>query len=121
MKQVHHLAIIGQPAFEAGKNVNCPHCNQQALVREDGSAYCLESNRSFAPEPSDAELFAMRQTFDRRHGIELHHRHQMVPSLLAASGYDAADPNRPFHPELTGVLERVASGAMLPGINRVFA
>ncbi len=121
MKQVHHLAIIGQPAFVHGKTVDCPHCNQPALVREDGSALCLDSNRSFAPESADGELHTMRVQFDARHGIKLHHRQQMVPIMVATSGFDE-DPNGGFHPDLSGTLERLAVGLMLTGgLNRVYA
>jgi hypothetical protein len=121
MKQVHHLAIIAQPAFVDGKTITCPHCDQPALVREDGSAYCLSGNRSFAPESSDGELFVLRQDFDREHGIEAHHRQHMVPRMLATAGFDQ-NPNRPFNPELADAMERMARGDMLTGgLNRVFA
>jgi hypothetical protein len=121
MKQVHHLAIIAQPALVDGKTVTCPHCNQPALVREDGSVLCLEGNKSFAPESTDGELFAMRQAFDRQNGIAAHQRYHMVPRLLAASGFDK-DPNVPFHPDMSGLLKRLAVGDMLTGgHNRVYA
>jgi hypothetical protein len=121
MKQVHHLAIISQPAFVDGQTIACPHCDQPALVREDGSAYCLDGNKSFAPELADGELFAMRQKFDRKHGIAPHHRLQMVPLMLATSGFEDGPDGR-FHPELSDALERMAVGNMLTGgLNRVYA
>lgn len=88
MKNVHHLAIIAQPAFIEGLTTTCPHCDQDAMVREDGSAFCVSGNLSFAPEPSDGELFNMRRLFDARNGIELKHRFVMVPSVIAQ--HDAA-------------------------------
>jgi hypothetical protein len=121
MKQVHHLAIIGQPALVEGKTSACPHCGEPALVREDGSVFCVDGNKSFTPESTDGELHTMRLAFDERQGIKLGHRHQMVPMMLATSGFDQ-DPNGGFHPELSGVLERVAQGLMLTGsMNRVYA
>jgi hypothetical protein len=91
------------------------------MVREDGSVFCVDDNRSFAPDSTDGELFAMRRDFDARNGIKPHHRNQMVPMFLATSGFDQ-DPNGGFHPELSGVLERVAQGLMLTGgMNRVYA
>jgi hypothetical protein len=84
MKIVHHLAVIGQPAFVEGLTVNCPHCNHQARVREDGSALCIEGNKSFEPERTDGELFAMRQAFDAKNGINYQHRLIMVPTVIGA-------------------------------------
>jgi hypothetical protein len=121
MKHVHHLAIIAQPALVDGMSVTCPHCDQPALVREDGSAYCVGGNKSFAPDRADGELFAMRQAFDLKHGIAVHQRYQMVPRLLATSGF-GDDPSGRFHPDLSGIVERLAMGAMhTGGMNRVYA
>ncbi|MBS1992991.1 MAG: hypothetical protein JSS83_20880 [Cyanobacteria bacterium SZAS LIN-3] len=87
MKHVHILAIIAQPAFIEGRSVPCPHCNGAAMVREDGSAFCVAENKAFAPESNDEELFALRQAFDKKHGIDISHRQVMVPGMLASAGF----------------------------------
>jgi hypothetical protein len=120
MKQVHHLAIIAQPAFVDGKKVDCPHCHQPALVREDGSAYCLKGSKSFAPESTDGELFTMRQDFDKQHGITLHHRQQMVPLMLVSHGFEDGPDGR-FNPLLADAHQRLASGMPGAGHHRTHA
>jgi hypothetical protein len=45
----------------------------------------------------------------------------MVPRLLATSGF-GDDPSGRFHPDLSGIVERLAMGAMhTGGMNRVYA
>jgi|GEM_PF-770525 len=112
MKHVHVLAIIAQPAFVEGKSIDCPHCKVPAMVREDGSAYCVAENKSFAPEATDGELHQMRHDFDAQHGIKPGHRHTMVPQMLISAGL-GDDPNGKFNPELSNANERFARGLML--------
>jgi len=69
MKQVDHLAILGNPE-RIDRQVACPHCHDRAVAFEDGSIHCVLENKSFAPEVTDGELYLMRQQFDRRLGID---------------------------------------------------
>ncbi len=120
MKLVNPIAIIAQLARVDGMTVNCPHCNQPALVREDGSLYCLDGSQTFAPESTDGELFAMRRAFDLKHGITFETRLLMVPRMLAHAGFEESTGR--FNPELAGAMESFARGGILSGgLNRVFA
>jgi len=114
MKHVHILAIIAQPAVVDGKSIECPHCQAQAMVREDGSAFCVAENKAFAPENTDGELLEMRRAFDAKHGIKPEHRLTMVPQMLATSGFGDS-PSGKFNPELSDAGERYARGLQLQG------
>ncbi|MBU6452460.1 MAG: hypothetical protein KGS72_11815 [Cyanobacteria bacterium REEB67] len=112
MKQVHHVAIIAQPAFVEGLNITCPHCSGSARVREDGSAFCTAEVKNFAPEREDTTLTAMRLDFDKRNGITVTDRLLMVPTMLANAGF-AEGPEGRFNPVLANIREPFARGAML--------
>src|SRR5215470_1483254 len=69
MKKVHSSQILGNP--KAHEQHACPECSVRSHAFEDGSVLCVFGH-CYEPEkskPADARLFAMRQDFDRRHGI----------------------------------------------------
>ena len=69
MKRVDALEILGNPR-RIDMQVACPNCSARAMAFADGSIICVaEGGLCFAPEPSDGELFRLRQQFDQRNGI----------------------------------------------------
>ena len=69
MKKVHSSQILGNPV--AREQHACIECSVRSNLFEDGSVCCVFGH-CHEPEkavPEDARKFAMRQDFDRRHGI----------------------------------------------------
>ena len=90
MKEVKATAILANPQ-SIDRQHACPTCSARTVVFEDGSLICVIEGQCFAPEPQDGDLWTLRQTFDRKHGIDATARLMLPASIDLAVQAALAD------------------------------